>query len=204
MTTSVNIGNGVRGTGSIVFTVPSGTPIDATLTTSGTIQVFTASANADGVVYSNGTSLANTVVGTSGQVLTSNGAGMAPTFQAVSAAGAVMTIDGDSGSATPSAGVITLNANSNCGSTVEFIGSSHTVSLKVTDGNNNTFIGANANATASASGNYNVGYGPWCFHSLSSGQYNTGISYNGCYAITSGSFNTSCGYGSLSSLTSTN
>lgn len=65
-------------------------------------------------------------VGTSNQVLTSNGASALPSFQAVSASGAITTIDGDSGSCTPSSGVVTISGGST-GLTTS--GSSHTLSL---------------------------------------------------------------------------
>ncbi len=61
-----------------------------------------------GVAYYDGTSLNNVAPGTSGFVLTSNGV-LAPSFQAVSASGAIITVNGDSGSATPSVGVITIS-----------------------------------------------------------------------------------------------
>ena len=46
---------------------------------------------------------------TSTYVLTSNGTSANPTFQAISASGAITTIDGDSGSMTPSSGVVTIS-----------------------------------------------------------------------------------------------
>ena len=49
-------------------------------------------ANTNGTVYFNGTRLVNTVPGTAGFVLTSNGAA-APTFQAISASGAVTSVN---------------------------------------------------------------------------------------------------------------
>jgi C1q domain len=52
---------------------------------------------------------ASTGISTSGYVLTSTGSSSLPTFQAVSASGSVTTIDGDSGSATPSSGVVTIS-----------------------------------------------------------------------------------------------
>jgi len=61
----------------------------------------TSMANTDGVVYFDGTRLVTTAVGTATYVLTSNGAGLAPTFQAA-ASGGIVTLDGDSGSATGS------------------------------------------------------------------------------------------------------
>ena len=51
----------------------------------------TSFATTDGVVYFDGTRLVTTSAGTAGQVLTSNGAGVAPTYQANSGSGNVIT-----------------------------------------------------------------------------------------------------------------
>lgn len=48
----------------------------------------------DGTIIFDGTRLVTTATGTSGQVLTSNGAGVAPTYQNVSASGAVTSVTG--------------------------------------------------------------------------------------------------------------
>jgi hypothetical protein len=77
----------------------------------------------DGTIYYDGTRLVTTTTGTAGQVLTSNGAGVAPTYQSTTPG--TTTFDGDSGSATPSAGVITMAGGHNIttaasGSTVTF------------------------------------------------------------------------------------
>ena len=69
--------------------------------------------NTDGVVYFDGTSLNTTTVGTATYVLTSNGAAMAPTFQVVSASGAATSFHTDSGTATPSSGVLTVSGTAN-------------------------------------------------------------------------------------------
>ena len=52
-------------------------------------------------------SITSLALGTSGQVLTSNGAGVDPSYQALPST--VLTVNADSGSATPSGGVITLS-----------------------------------------------------------------------------------------------
>ena len=71
---------------------------------------------------------ADTGIATSGFVLTSNGNASLPSFQNVSISGAVTTIDGDSGSATPTSGVITISGGSTgltttaSGSTVDITG----------------------------------------------------------------------------------
>jgi hypothetical protein len=132
--------------------------------------------------------------GTSGYVLTSNGASSDPTFQAASASGAVMTLDGDTGSATPSAGVITFDAVSQAGSSVLFSGSGSTMSLNVTDGNANTIIGQNA-GNSSLTGHKNTALGYGALFPLTSGQFNTAIGYEAGFGLTSGSNNTYVGWG---------
>jgi hypothetical protein len=86
-------------------------------------------------------------LGTSGYVLTSNGAGALPTWQAVSASGAIETINGDAGSVTPTAGSVTISGGST-GLTTS--GSSSTLSivgtLALASG------GTNANLTANNGG----------------------------------------------------
>lgn len=64
--------------------------------------------HAFGVAYYDGGSLNNIDPGISGYVLTSNG-NSAPSFQSVSVIGVVSSLNGDSGSATPSAGAITVS-----------------------------------------------------------------------------------------------
>lgn len=84
--------------------------------------------------------------GTPGYVLTAN-SGAPPSWQAITAEGAITTIDGDSGSATPSGGVITISGGST-GLTTS--GSSHTLDLTGTL--NLASGGTNHALTASAGG----------------------------------------------------
>jgi hypothetical protein len=155
-----------------------------------------------GTVYYNGTGTFSGVDGsTAGKVLTSNGTGVAPSFQASSASGAVTTIDGDSGSASPSAGVITFNANTNCGSSVLFSASGSTVDLKVTDSHTNTIIGSSS-GNSSISGTENVILSSSAGSVLSSGNYNTFL--NSGSGISSGIGNTGIGYSSIPSVTTSN
>src|SRR5579872_5548224 len=100
----------------------------------------------------------------------------------------VITIDGDTGSATPLDGVITFNANSNSGSSVEFVAASHTVDLEVTDASSNTIIGSSA-GNATLSGSSNVGLGSSAFHALTSGSSNTAIGVNSGALLTTGAMN---------------
>lgn len=78
------------GTDSIIF-VPFGIePISPLPIAQGGTNA-TSFSTTDGVVYFDGTRLVTTSAGTTGQVLTSNGPGVAPTYQASSGAGNVIT-----------------------------------------------------------------------------------------------------------------
>ena len=90
---------------------------------------------------------ASTGISTSGYVLTSNGSSTLPSFQAVSASGAIMTIDGDSGSMTPTAGVVTISGGST-GLTTNASAST----MDLTGILNLASGGTNANLTASNGG----------------------------------------------------
>ena len=117
--------------------------------------------NTDGVVYYDGTKLTTTTVGSATQVLTSNGSGMAPTFQAASAAGAITTIDGDTGSATGSTVTFTTFSSGSpfVGASAKFVASGSQVLLEVTDANGNTFLGhATGNTTLTGGNNTVVGF----------------------------------------------
>ena len=86
------------------------------------------------------------------------------------------------------ANVATLNA----GSSVIFAGASSTLTLDVTDSNNNTMIGNTAGA-AGMSGTLNVALGYEAGSSLTSGQYNTFVGATAGAYITSGTGNTAVG-----------
>ncbi len=83
--------------------------------------------HAFGVAYYDGAALNNIDPGTSGYVLTSNGASSAASFQAAAASG-ITTINGNTGSITPTAGTVTINGGttglttSGSGSTMSLTG----------------------------------------------------------------------------------
>ncbi len=133
-------------------------------------------------------------LGSSGNVLTSSGAGALPTWQpAGGGGGGVTTIDGDTGSATGS--TITFDANSNSGATVNFSASASTVNLNVTDGDNNTFIGAASGSGGITTSTDNTGLGFGCLSSpLSSASRNCAFGAGAGGTLTSGSDNTLIGY----------
>lgn len=78
----------------------SGSGSTVTIALDGVVPIANGGTNAssmattDGTVIFDGTRLVTTATGTSGQVLTSNGAGVAPTYQPVSASGAVTSVSG--------------------------------------------------------------------------------------------------------------
>lgn len=172
-----------------------------TIGTNSSGHFFDKSFTTDGVLYSAASGvITSTSAGTAGQVLTSNGAGVAPTYQAASAAGAVMQINGDTGSATPAAGVITLNANSNAGKTVLFAASGSTVDLKTTDASGNIIIGA-LSGSGTISGLSNNAIGTQVLTALTSGSRNNGLGLQALENLTSGSDNTAIGNIALQQLT---
>lgn len=115
----------------------------------------------------------------------------------LAASGRVGTIDGDTGSATGT--TITFNANSHCGSTVEFSASGSTVDLLVTDANDNTIMGASA-GNSSISGNSNTFFGYLNGNMLTSGDGNACFGYGNLASATTASNNTCIGVGNLSIL----
>lgn len=166
----------------------SGNLFNTSLTTHGSLF-----ANTGGVIDA-------TTVGTLGHVLMSNGGGTPPSFQAVTASGAITTIDGDTGSATGSP--ITFDANSNSGSSVKFIASGSTVDLKVTDANGNTIIGS-LSGNGTLSNVSNSGFGSQSLTSLTTGAFNTADGFKTLNALTSGQSNTAIGNQCLQKLTTT-
>jgi hypothetical protein len=117
---------------------------------------------------------------------------------------ASLQFDADSGSATSSAGVINIKANTsslNAGSTVSFSASSSTVLLNVTDASFNTVIGKNAgNLTIAGSDNTIIG-GASGF-SLTNGSANTIVGEGALGFVTTGSRNTIIGQAAGSNYTS--
>lgn len=172
-----------------------------TVGTNSSGHFFDTSFTTDGVLYSAASGvITSTSAGTAGQVLTSNGAGVAPTYQAASAAGAVMQINGDTGSATPAAGIITLNANSNAGKTVLFAASGSTVDLKTTDASGNIIIGA-LSGSGTISGSDNQVVGTQSLSALTSGSRNNGFGFQSLRDVASGADNTGFGDKALQQVT---
>jgi len=136
--------------GSNITTSASGNTV--TYDVSGIIPIANGGTNAssfattDGTIYFDGTSLVTTTTGGAGDVLTSNGIGVAPTYQSISFA--TLTFAGDSGTAAPSSGIITLAGGT--GITTSASGSTVTINLDtpvaIADG------GTNASSFATTDG----------------------------------------------------
>lgn len=90
------------GTGAVTLT--------GVLTGNGTSAVTASTVTQHGVVIAGASNAVSSISpSTSGFVLTSNGASADPSFQAITASGAITTVDGDSGSMTPTSGVVTIS-----------------------------------------------------------------------------------------------
>lgn len=93
-------------------TWPATTVANQLLYSSATNTVAGLAAGANGVLVSSNSSVPSWLAnGTAGQVLTAN-TGAAPSWQSVSAGGAITTINGNTGSITPTAGAVTINGGS--------------------------------------------------------------------------------------------
>lgn len=150
--------------------------------------------------------------GTSGQVLTSNGTGVAPTFQPVSASGAVTTIDGNTGAATGSTiTLVTANstpifAASGSSVTLDFSPANFNLALgsslpSLSGGSSNVSLGHIANASIS-SGTTNIAVGTSALTKVSSGAGNVGVGDSAASSLTTGSRNIAIGLNSASAYTS--
>jgi len=123
----------------------------------------------------------------------------------ISATGAVaISFPTDSGTATPSAGVLNIIAgisSKNCGATVEFTGSGNTVELHLTSNDvaENTLLGQLCGQFLT-SGTCNTGLGASALNSNPSGisgSFNTAVGFEAGFDITAGMANTALGAQSL-------
>lgn len=151
-------------------------------------------ATTDGTIYFDGTRLVTTATGTVNQVLISGGAGVAPAY-----GNGVLTINGDSGTATPAAGVVTLTGTATyAGKTVVFEGNTASVRLKTTDINNNTCIGIAAGSALSG-GNSNTALGRSSL-TAHDGSSATAVGFESLASATSAGSSVAFGYRSLNSV----
>ncbi len=130
--------------------------------------------------------------GSSTQVLTSNGAGNSPTWQPVSASGAVITLTGNTGGAVSPDGsgninVITDNAT-------VFFAKTAASTMKLDFGTNNLLLGTTGSLT---SGNANVSMGQLALANTTSGPANVALGFSALQDNTSGGSNVAIGLSAL-------
>jgi len=188
------------------------------------IPVYVDSNGQLGTVGSGGTSLVSTLTGNSGGAVSPTagninivGDGTSITIvgnpgthtltaSVVGGGSGVLTIDGDSGTATPIAGLINLDADNaalGSGSTVSFVAgtpAANDIVFSVTDTNDNTIIGADSGRLA-ATGNHNTVLGQGSLAALTTGNNNTILGATSGALITTGGANTVIGRSSLNALT---
>lgn len=168
----------------------------AQLESGGSSQVNSLTGNSGGVVPPDVTGNINVVGDGVGITITGNPGTHTLTASLIGGGGSANSFPTDSGTATPAAGVLNIKAGvslRNSGSSVEFTGASNTVTLNVTDGNNNTMIGSTAGGVA-ITGTSNTGVGQGAGSSISSGIQNTVLGTQAGHWFTTGSFNALIGY----------
>ena len=176
--TSVSGGNNI--------TITGNPTVNPTVNVSGTT-------NHDVLIGNATSSISSVTNGTTGQVLTATTGGD-PSWQNASAGG-IVTIDGDSGSVTGSTvNIVSGLSTINSGSSVGFFGLGTTLTLDLSDVNNNTLIGSGV-GNALITGNNNVALGITNFQDLRGGSDNVAIGSAAGIAITSANGNTLVGSG---------
>jgi hypothetical protein len=143
-----------------------------------------------------------TITGGTGVTVT-NGNGVAgnPVISLTGGHSAIETINGDTGSI--SGNTVTIyanNASQGCGSSVLFVNSGTTSTLKVTDANGNTLFGSAA-GNSTLSGSQCCGFGSSVLHGLTSGANHVGMGFNALTAATSGTGLTGLGSSALGAAT---
>ena len=115
-------------------------------------------------------------------------------MQAAGGAGALTSLAGNSGTATPSSGVITVTTGAaNATGTALFTGASHTLTLTFEDSQSNVVLGGNTPLQHLTSGSGNTALGDGVLRALTSGSGNTCIGGSAGLALTIGSRNTFIG-----------
>ncbi len=109
---------------------------------------------AEGALVTSSAGVTSTVTGTAGYVLVAQAAGTAPAFAAVTSIGAVTSVSGNSGSAAPSSGVLTITGD---GTILSTSGSGST--LSITSAAANVINATSGSATASSNAFSIVGSG---------------------------------------------
>jgi len=106
-----------------------------------------------------------------------------------------ITLTGDTGGGL-TGNSFTFDANSQAGSTILFAGSGTTLSLDVSDANNNTILGQTA-GNGSISGAQNTGFGYGALNALTSGSGIVGVGYTACAFNQTGTGCVGVGYAAL-------
>lgn len=167
-----------------------------TVGTGGSILVSTLTGNAGGAVGPSAGNINIVGDGTTIQITGNPGTNTLTVVGLGGGGGDLSILTGDSGSATASGGtinVITNNSARAAGSSVLFTGTSNTLTLSVTDSNNNTMVGSIA-GTLSMSGTHNTALGDGAAASISTGNQNVVIGSQAGHWFTTGSNNTLLGY----------
>lgn len=153
--------------------------------------VETLEGNTGGPVGPDGTNNINVVGDGVGITVAGNAGTNTLTISLVGGGSAADSFPTDNGTATPVAGVLEIiadTANQNSGSSVSFSGASNTVTLNVTDGNDNTIIGEDSgNATLTGTDNTVLGASSARF--LTSGEFNTVVGAFALPDLTTGIYN---------------
>lgn len=176
-------------------TYPSTTTINQVLYSSANNTVTGLATANDGVLITSNTGVPSLLAnGTTGQVLTAT-TGAPPSWAANSAAGAVLTITGNTGGAeSPSANNFNiLTANS----TVKFAGTAATETVDF--GLTNLLLGAPGSSISSAT--QNCGYGQLSLPALTTGTNNSCYGYGSGDSLTTGQGNSLFGTGAGASIT---
>lgn len=196
-------GTGTINYGGIVY---SGTSITNNVTTQniipwpviqgGTAQTTYATGD---ILYASATNvLSKRTIGSTNNVLTVTGG--VPTWAA--AQSGVVTITGDSGSATGSSVKIFANTTANnCGASVNFTNATATSTLNITDANSNVFLGKGA-GKAGVTGANNSCQGALSLASATSADSNCGLGSTCLTTLTTGTNNCAVGVVSLQNLVS--
>ncbi len=193
-----------------------------TPTTADGIPVFIGSTGQLGTVGSGGTTFVSTATGNSGgavsplagninivgdgttAVVVGNPGTNTLTISTIGGGGGDLTVlAGDSGSATPNSGTISIIAGlstQNSGSSVSFVGASHTIELNTTDSNGNTIIGKSS-GNASITGTNNTVFGKSSGVALTSGASNVIVGEGSGAGILTGAHNVIVGTASGSAYT---
>ncbi len=161
------------------------------LANDGTGAISTLTGNTGGLVTGDGNANIDFVGDGIGITITGNPGTHTLTASLVGGGVAAQSFDTDDGTAVPVAGVINIIADTasvNAGSSVSFSGTGNTVTLNVTDSNDNTIIGRNSGSGVIAGGDNTI-LGEASGVSLTSGSDNTIIGGTAGAAISSGSNN---------------